>query len=507
MLNAASWFVDRNVDEGRGAVPALHSEGRTLAYADVQELVGRTGNALLELGIRREDRVLLLCLDAPEFVGAFWGAIKIGAVPVPVNTFLKPEEWLYCLDDSAARAVVVSAPLADAAAGIFTRAAHPPPVLVAGGSPGRHLSYEDRCARAKADLVAAATSRDDPAFWLYSSGSTGAPKAAVHLQHDMVICSETFARHVVGIRSTDVVFSAAKLFFAYGLGAAGYFPASVGAQSVLHPQRMTPALAFEVLARHRPSLFFAGPALYAAMLASRDAPAREALASLRLCVSAGEALPADIFLRWKDRFGVEIIDGIGTTECLHMFISNRPGAVKPGSSGQPVPGYEAAIVDERGAPVAPGEIGNLRIKGGSIMAGYWNQPEKTKATLRGDWIETGDKYYQDSDGYYWYCGRSDDMLKVKGAWVSPAEVESALIQHPAVLQAAVVGHKDAEGLVKAKAFVVLKDPSLASDALSAELMTFTREKLAPYKCPRWVEFRADLPMTATGKIQRFKLRS
>jgi len=507
MLNAASWFVDRNVDEGRGAAPAFHCEGRTLTYADVQELEGRTGNALLELGVRREDRVLLLCLDAPEFVGAFWGAIKIGAVPVPVNTFLKPEEWLYCLDDSAARAVVVSAPLADAAGGLFKRAANPPPVLVAGGSPGPHHSYEDRCAQAKADLVAAATSRDDPAFWLYSSGSTGAPKAAVHLQHDMVVCSETFARHVVGIRSTDVVFSAAKLFFAYGLGAAGYFPASVGAQSVLYPQRMTPALAFEVLARHRPSLFYAGPALYAAMLASRDAPPREALASLRLCISAGEALPADIFLRWKDRFGVEIIDGIGTTECLHMFISNRPGAVKPGSSGQPVPGYEAAIVDERGAPVAPGEIGNLRIKGDSIMAGYWNQPEKTKATLLDDWIETGDKYYQDSDGYYWYCGRSDDMLKVKGAWVSPAEVESALIQHPAVLQAAVVGHKDAEGLVKAKAFVVLKDPTLASDALSAELMTFAREKLAPYKCPRWVEFRTDLPMTATGKIQRFKLRS
>ncbi len=269
---------------------------------------------------------------------------------------------------------------------------------------------------------------------------------------------------------------------------------------------MTPALAFEVLTRHRPTLFFAGPALYAAMLALEDAPAREDLASLRLCVSAGESLPADIFLRWQDRYGVEIIDGIGTTECLHMFISNRPGAVKPGSSGQPVPGYDAAIVDERGAPVAPGEIGNLRVKGDSIMSGYWNQPEKTSAALRGDWIETGDKYYRDADGYFWHCGRSDDMLKVKGAWVSPVEVESALIQHPALLQAAVVGHKDAEGLIKAKAFVVLKDPSLASEALAAELMTFAREKLPPYKCPRWVEFRTELPMTATGKIQRFKLR-
>ena len=506
MLNAASWFVDRNVAEGRGRTPAFHCEGRTLTYADVQELVNRSGNALLELGIQREDRVALLCHDAPEFLGALWGAIKIGAVPVPINTFLTPEEWLYCLDDSRAPVLVISAPLFEPAAAALGRAAHLRHVLVAGGPAGPHLSYEDRCSRAKSDLAAAATSRDDPAFWLYSSGSTGAPKAAVHLQHDMVVCSETFARHVLGIRSTDTAFSAAKLFFAYGLGNSGYFPASVGAQCVLHPQRMTAALAFEVLTRRRPTLFFAGPALYAAMLALEDAPPREDLASLRLCVSAGESLPADIFLRWKDRYGVEIIDGIGTTECLHMFISNRPGAVKPGSSGQPVPGYEAAIVDERGAPVAPGEIGNLRIKGDSIMSGYWNQPEKTAAALRGGWIETGDKYYQDADGYFWHCGRSDDMLKVKGAWVSPVEVEAALIQHPALLQAAVVGHKDAEGLIKAKAFVVLKDPSQASDALAAELMTFARARLPPYKCPRWVEFRTELPMTATGKIQRFKLR-
>jgi benzoate-CoA ligase family protein len=362
-------------------------------------------------------------------------------------------------------------------------------------------------ARASASLVPAPTSRDDPAFWLYSSGSTGAPKAAVHLQHDMVVCSETFARHVLGIRPADKVFSAAKLFFAYGLGNAGYFPASVGAACVLHPQRVTPAGAFEVLTRERPTLFFAGPALYAGMLAVKDAERRHDLSSVRLCVSAGEALPADIFRRWRDRFGVEIIDGIGTTEALHMFISNRAGAVRPGSSGLPVPGYEAAIVDEAGRAVPAGEIGNLRIKGDSIMAGYWNQPEKTRATLFGDWMETGDKYYQDAEGYFWYCGRSDDMLKVKGAWVSPVEVEAALVQHPAVLQAAVVGHKDAEGLVKPRAFVVLKDAGATTSALAEELKAFVRERLPPYKCPRWVEFMTELPMTATGKIQRFKLRA
>jgi benzoate-CoA ligase family protein len=505
MFNAATWFVDRNVAEGRGPSPAVRSEGRILTYADLRALVDRSGNVLRALEVGREDRVVLLCLDSPELLGALWGAMKIGGVPVPVNTFLRPEEWLYCLDDSAARVVVVSAALLDAAAPVLGRAVHVRHVLVTGGPAASYLSYEKRVASADARLEAAPTSRDDPAFWLYSSGSTGAPKAAVHRHRDMVVCSETFSRHVLGLQPADIVFSAAKLFFAYGLGNAGYFPASVGAQSILEPQRMTPPLAFEVLTRERPTMFFAGPALYAGMLALKDASGFD-LSSLRLCVSAGESLPADIYLRWKKRFGVEIVDGIGTTECLHMFISNRPGEVRPGSSGRPVPGYEAAVVDEAGRPVARGEIGNLRVKGESIMAGYWNQPEKTKATLVGDWIETGDKYYEDEDGYFWHCGRSDDMMKVSGAWVSPVEVESALIQHAAVLQAAVVAHKDAEGLVKPKAFVVLKDPAAACDALAEELKAFVKERIARYKYPRWVEFRTELPMTATGKIQRFKLR-
>jgi len=504
-FNVATWFVDRHVDEGRGGAPAFHHEGRTLSYADVHELANRTGNALLDLGVERQDRVLLLCLDAPEFIGAFWGAIKIGAVPVPVNTLLRPDDWLHCLDDSRARVLVVSAPLLAPATSAIERARHLRRVIVAGGPPGRHLSYEDRLARAPSTLAPAPTSRDDPAFWLYSSGSTGAPKGVVHLHHDMVVCSETFGRHVLGIRPTDIVYSAAKLFFAYGLGNSGYFPAGVGAQCVLYPQRPTPEAVFALLDRHRPTLLFAGPALYAAMLAVKDGAPHD-LSSLRLCVSAGEALPEEIYTRWRDRFGVEIIDGIGTTECLHMFISNRPGAVRPGSSGLPVPGYEAAIVDDDGRPVPTGEIGNLRVKGDSIMSGYWNQEEKTKATLIGAWIHTGDKYYRDALGYFWYCGRADDMLKVSGAWVSPVEVEATLVKHPAVLQAAVVAQRDGEGLVKPKAFVVLKDPALASGALGEELKAFVKERLAPYKFPRWVEFRAELPMTATGKIQRFKLR-
>jgi benzoate-CoA ligase len=380
-------------------------------------------------------------------------------------------------------------------------------VLVAGGPADGHLSWEDRVAKASGVLSAADTSKDDAAFWLYSSGSTGFPKGAVHLHHDMVVCYETFAKQVLGIRADDRVFSAAKLFFAYGLGNAGYFPLGAGAQSVLFPHRPTPESVFDIIARRRPTLYFGVPTLYAGMLAIKDAEKRWDLSSLRLCVSAGEALPEEIYTRWQDRFGVEIIDGIGTTEILHIFLSNRPGAARPGSSGLPVPGYEAIIVDDDGRPVPKGEIGNLRVKGDSTMAFYWNKHDKTKDTLFGHWIQTGDKYYQDEDGYYWYAGRADDMLKVGGIWVSPVEVEGTLIKHPAVLEAAVVGHEDTDRLVKPRAFVVLKDAAAGEGALAEELKAFVKDKIAPYKYPRWIEFVSELPKTATGKIQRFKLRT
>jgi benzoate-CoA ligase family protein len=505
-FNVATYFVDRPVAEGRGARPAFFYEDRVLTYGDVQDLANRAGNALRGLGLGQEDRVWMCCLDAPEFLGTFWGAIKLGAVPIPTNTLMRTADYVYFLRDSRARAAVVSAPLLAEVGPALSQSPYLRHVLVAGGPAAGHLSWETEVARASAQLEPAATSRDEAAFWLYSSGSTGFPKGAVHLHHDMVVCQETYARQVLGLRESDRVYSAAKLFFAYGLGNAGYFPMGAGAQSVLYPHRPTPESVFEILTRHRPTIFFGIPTLYAAMLAVKEAEQRFDLSALRLCVSAGEALPDELYKRWRERFGVEILDGIGTTEILHIFLSNRPGAARPGSTGQVVPGYEAILVDDEGHPVPRGEIGNLRVKGDSTMAYYWNKHEKTKETLFGSWIQTGDKYHQDADGYFWYAGRADDMLKVGGIWVSPIEVEATLIRHPAVLEAAVVGKEDTDRLVKPKAYVVLKEPAAAGAALAEELKGFVKDKIAAYKYPRWIDFVAELPKTATGKIQRFRLR-
>ena len=505
-FNAARFYIDRHVAEGRGSRTAFLHEGGALTYAGLQELVDRTGNALLDLGVRPEQRVLCLLLDSPEFLATFWGAIKIGAIPIPVNTMMRAEDYRYFLDDSRAPVAVVSEALLAEAGPALAKASHLRHVVVAGHASGSQIAFDDWVAEAGTRLEAFDSCKDDPAFWLYSSGSTGRPKGAVHLQHDMVVCGETYAKQVLGMTESDRTVSAAKLFFAYGMGNNMYFPLHVGGQGVLYPHRPTPEAMFELIHRHRPTIFFGIPTLYAAMLQVKDADARYDLSCLRLCVSAGEALPEELYRRWQERFGVEILDGIGTTEILHIFLSNRPGHARPGSTGQAVPGYEAVVVDEEGRRMPAGEIGNLRVKGDSTMAYYWNQHEKTKDALLGHWIQTGDKYYEDADGYFWYCGRGDDMLKVGGIWVSPIEVENTLMGHPAVLETAVVGQPDTDELIKPKAFVVLKDGHVGSAALEAELKAFVKDKIAPYKYPRWLEFVAELPKTATGKIQRFKLR-
>jgi benzoate-CoA ligase family protein len=506
VFNAAVEFVDRHLEEGRADHVALRYEGRRFTYGQVAAMVNRVGNALHHLGVEMENRVLLLLYDSPEFAVSFLGAMKIGAVPVPVNTMMRAQDYEYFLNDSRAKVLIAHRSLWDEVAQVRSRLQYLKHVVIVGEPQPGQQAFDPWIAQASPELEPAPTSKDDVAFWLYSSGSTGFPKGAVHLHHDMVYCADLYARPILDIGPDDITFSAAKLFFAYGLGNNLYFPFRAGASAILYPGRPLPETMFEIISRDKPTLFFGVPTLYAAMLAMREVETQYDLSSLRLCVSAGEALPPELFRRWKERFGSEILDGIGTTEILHIFISNQAGRVKPGSSGMVVPGYEAKIVDEEGRSVKPGDIGNLVVKGESTCAYYWNQHEKTKQTIKGEWIVTGDKYYQDEEGYYWYAGRADDMLKVGGIWVSPIEVENTLIQHSAVLEAAVVGHEDDDRLVKPKAFVVLKEGYTASPGLEDELKGFVKDKIAPYKYPRWITFVSELPKTATGKIQRFKLR-
>jgi len=509
ILNAASRFVDRHIEEGRDDAVAIECGEHRLTYRDLFEQVNRVGNALkTALGVRREERVVLLMHDTPEMVAAFFGAVKIGAVPVPLNTRWTPRDYAFVLRDASARVVIVSQELLGTALEAVRGCPAVQHVLVTGGAGDgvEALAFEPLVSGASSALDAEPTSCDAPAFWLYSSGSTGLPKGCVHLHHDMSVCAESYARGVLGIRRGDRCFSVAKLFFAYGLGNSMYFPLSVGATSILWPGAVIPSLVYDIIERHRPTLFFSVPTHYA-MLLAHTVPDREFdLSSVRHAVSAGEALPPAIFERFRARFGVEILDGIGSTEVLHIFISNFPGRVRPGSSGVIVPGYEARLVDEGGGAVPGGELGDLLIKGDSTCAFYWNRHEQTKNTIIGEWIRTGDKYRQDEDGFFWFAGRSDDMLKVGGMWVSPAEVEHHLLQHPAVQACGVTGREDRDGLTKPIAFVVVNQGVPAGPALALGLQQFARGQLAEYKRPRWVEFLGELPVTATGKIQRFKLR-
>ena len=505
-FNFAAHLLERNA--GRAAKVAYLDDAGRLTYGQLEERVRRFAAGLRELGLRREDRVLVLMQDGNAWPVVFLGALYAGVVPVAVNTLLAPGDYAYMLEHSRAQAAFVSGPLLPTLQAALDEAEHEVrTVVVAGGEATEAaLDLERLLAVNDPSAAAAPTGADEPAFWLYSSGSTGRPKGAVHTHANLHWTAELYGKPVLGLREDDLCFSAAKLFFAYGLGNALTFPLSVGASVLLMAERPTPDAVFKRWTERKPTVFYGAPTGYAGMLASPRLPAAGDVA-LRLCSSAGEALPREIGERFTRQFGCEVIDGIGSTEMLHIFISNRPGDVRYGTSGRPVDGYRVELRDEQGRVIhEAGEIGDLYVEGPSAALMYWGDRAKSRDTFQGAWTRTGDKYLRDPDGCYVYSGRSDDMLKVSGQYVSPFEVEATLMLHAAVLEAAVIGIADADGLTRPKACVVLKDPSQASDNLSDELKQFVKQRLAPHKYPRSVEFLPELPKTATGKIQRFRLR-
>ena len=498
-----------NLNQDRADKIAYTDDQGTLSYAQLQEQARRIAHGLLVAGIHREERVLLVMHDMREWVISFLGAMYAGVVPVAVNTLLTPADYAYMLEHCRAQAILTNGALVPAVQQALNQAQHEVnhiwvarPEEAPQGLPPAFEPLQPWLAQQTALPHAAKTMGDDPGFWLYSSGSTGKPKGAVHTHANPYWTAELYGKPVLGLHENDVCFSAAKLYFAYGLGNALTFPLSVGASVVLMAERPTPEAVFARWTQHQPTVFFGAPTGFAGMLAHPALPGREQV-SLRMCSSAGEALPAEIAQRFKNHFGADIVDGIGSTEMLHIFLSNRPDDIRYGSTGKPVPGYAVELRGEDGKPVADGEIGDLFIKGPSAALMYWANRDKTRDTFQGAWLKSGDKYVRDADGYYTYAGRSDDMLKVSGIYVSPFEVESTLQLHPAVLEAAVIGVTDAQGLTKTKSYVVCKPGHSTSEA---ELKAFVKDRLAAYKYPRFIEFVDELPKTATGKIQRFRLR-
>lgn len=505
-FNVAVPFIDRHVAEGRGAKIAIRTPTEDVTYAQLTANVDRAARMLLAAGLGKGDRLLLILRDCPAFFYAFWGAIKAGIVPVPLNTLLRHDTYTFMIEDSAAAGVIFSPEYGPEVGRALEAAYHAPHLVLL--SDGAEDCFDARLATASpAPFEAVSASEDADCFWLYSSGSTGRPKGTVHRHRDMVATSEYYGVEVLGIREDDVCFSEAKLFFAYGLGNGMTFPLWAGATVVLNPARPGADSSFPLLERFRPTLYFGVPTLFAAYLAVFETRKGD-FSSVRWCVSAGEALPANVLERWHAATGLWILDGIGSTEALHIFISNRRDRIVPGSSGTPVPGYRARIVDENHREIEGEGSGRLLVSGLSTARCYWNNPERTAITmLDDDWLDTGDTYRRDAEGIYYYCGRSDDMMKVGGIWCSAFDIESRIIEHPAVLECAVVGQNDPAGLLKPHAHVVLKEGlPAASDALREELLTLCKTRLAPYQYPRWITFHAELPKTATGKIQRFKLR-
>jgi benzoate-CoA ligase family protein len=504
--NFAADILDRNLAAGRANKPAFIDQRRSWTYGELADRVNRFADVLRAKGIRREERILICLLDTIDWPIAFLGALKAGVVAVPVNTLMTEADYAFMLADSRACLLVVSDVLLPRFEKLIAACPDLAHVVVSGADPKGHERFDDLLAAAPAEDVTAPTTRDDIAFWLYTSGSTGKPKGAVHVHASLRLTNDLYAAPILGLNENDVCYSVAKLFFAYGLGNALTFPMSVGATTILLADRPTPDAVAALLRQHPVTVFYGVPTFYAGFLASAAAP-QTGEVKFRRCVSAGEALPSDVGRRWSERYGCDILDGIGSTEMLHIFLSNSPGDVKYGTTGKPVPGYEVRLVDEAGKPVSRGDLGELIIRGPSSAIMYWNNRDQSRRTFMGEWTRSGDKYREDDDGYYVYCGRNDDMLKVSGLYVSPFEVEAALQSHSAVLECAVVAWLDEDDLTKPKAFIVLKSAEAGSPETVRALQEHVKAALAPFKYPRWIEFREELPKTATGKIQRFKLRA
>jgi benzoate-CoA ligase family protein len=517
-FNMADYFLYHNLEEGRENKTCLYFDEQTFTYSEAARMSNRVGNSLRMLGVRIEDRVLIVLPDCPEFVWAWFGAARIGAVITMVNPLLPADDYRYYLQYTRARAAIVHEaflkPFAQAAAGAeYLRSlliVQNDDALDAESVDSRNqiksFSFSEVVSSQSTACHPADTHRDDIAIWLFTSGSTGHPKGAVHLQHDLPYNTEVFAKRTMGVNENDLTVSVPKLFFGYATGTNLLFPFAVGGATALFAERSTPEKMFEVIDRYRPTILTTVPTMINSMLQVEDARARD-LSSIRFCYSAGEALPVELYHRWQETFGAEICDGIGSAEMFHIYITNRPDDVKPGSLGRIVEGYEAKIVDADGHEAPPGEMGTLKIKGDSAALCYWNAHEKSKATFAGDWCTTGDQFHVDEEGYYWYHGRSDDMLKVGGIFVAPAEIENCLLQHEAVLECAVIGHEDEDGLVKPKAFIVAQRPIETNDFLAAEITQFVKDRIARYKYPRWIEFVKSLPKNDRGKIDRKLLKA
>lgn len=511
LYNASQPFIDQNILNGLGDKTAVYYGDDQITYQTLNNRVNQTANLLKETGLKMEERILINCYDSPELVYAFFGAIKMGAVPIPVNTMMQPHDYEYYLNNSRAKGLIVHETLWEKIVHLRSRFIYLKHVIVISESNTEKvpdiLNFHRLLDRQPTEFELPLTCYDDPAFWLYSSGTTGDPKGVIHLHHDMEFATNTYAKQVLKMTENDRCLSASKLYFAYGLGGGMYFPFGTSGSTVLVKERSSPEAMFHAIEKYKPTIFFGVPTLFGAMIDYVEQTGKQFdLSSLRCCTSAGEALPPAFSKRWRELYNLEILDGIGSTEALHIYISNNIGDSKAGSSGKVVPGYKAKVVNEQGVPLPPNEIGDLVISGDSIAQGYWNLHEETKHKFIGKWLNTGDKYYEDENGYFWYCGRADDMMKVGGIWVSPIEIENCLLEYEAIFETAVIGVKNENGLVVPKAYIVLKEGYEPSLNLEREIQEFVKTNLARYKYPRIIHFIEQLPKTATGKIQRFKLR-